>query len=218
MPTAPAKLRSTATVSGDGAFALGCADFFDEAGQLFGLPPSVGRIYGLLYGSPQPLSFTEIVEQLKISKGSASQGLQFLSSLGAIKEASTPGVPSPSSDGSSSDSHSHFHSQASASRRVAYEPELSLRRLVSGILSERIAPMAAAGDNRLTRLRKLAELDDTADDFCLDRVRQLDAWRRRLKTVLPMLSLLLGPKSGKPARPFDGFDKLTAGKLKAPSG
>jgi hypothetical protein len=101
---------------------------------------------------------------------------------------------------------------------VAYEPELSLRRLVSGILSERIAPMAAAGDNRLTRLRKLAELDDTADDFCLDRVRQLDAWRRRLKTVLPMLSLLLGPKSGKPARPFDGFDKLTAGKLKAPSG
>jgi hypothetical protein len=30
-----------------------------------------------------------------------------------------------------------------------------------------------------------------------DRVRQLETWRRRLKTVLPVLSMLLGPKSKK---------------------
>src|SRR5208283_5100241 len=84
MPTAPVEPRRTATVSGDGAFTRGCVDFFDEVGRLFGLPPSVGRIYGLLYGSPTPLSFTDIVELLEISKGSASQGLQFLHSLGAV--------------------------------------------------------------------------------------------------------------------------------------
>jgi hypothetical protein len=219
MPTAPSPLalRSSKSERGDpkgngrslssspslSPFASGCADFFDEAGRLFGLPPSVGRIYGLLYGSPKPLSFTDIVEQLEISKGSASQGLQFLNSLGAIRLASASGIPLPSAD--ANPSHFHFpshsdlplHSQANASRRVAYEPELSLRRLVSGVLRERIAPMATEGDGRLDRLRKLAERDETADDFCLDRVKQLETWRRRLKTVLPMLSLLLGPKSRK---------------------
>jgi hypothetical protein len=157
----------------------------------------------LLYGSPKPLSFTDIVEQLEISKGSASQGLQFLNSLGAIRLASASGIPLPSAD--ANPSHFHFpshsdlplHSQANASRRVAYEPELSLRRLVSGVLRERIAPMATEGDGRLDRLRKLAERDETADDFCLDRVKQLETWRRRLKTVLPVLSMLLGPKSKK---------------------
>jgi len=200
------KLPRIATVSGDETFALGCADFFDEAGRLFGLPPSVGRIYGLLYGSPKPLSFTDIVEQLEISKGSASQGLQFLRSLGAVRLSPDSRLPSPgsgslpqSSYGSSSDSHSNLplHSHASASRRVAYEPELSLRRLVSGMLRERIAPMAAAGNDRLARLRELAEQDRTADDFCLDKVRQLETWRRRLKTVMPALSMLLGPKGRK---------------------
>ena len=174
MPTAPAKTQRTATVSGNGAFALACADFFDETGRLFGLPSSIGRIYGLLYGSPKPLSFTDIFEQLKISKGSASQGLQFLQSLGAVSAVEDHGE-----------------------RRELFEPELSLRRLVSGVLRERIAPITTAGDDRLDRLRQLAEQDETADDFCLDRVKQLKAWRRRLRTVLPVLSMLLGPKSKK---------------------
>jgi hypothetical protein len=48
----------------------------------------------------------------------------------------------------------------------------------------------------LARLRTLAERDETAEDFCLNRVKQLNTWRR-LKTVLPMLGVLLGPKSKK---------------------
>ena len=61
------------SVSADGAFARECAQFFEETVRLFGVPPSVGQIYGLLYASPEPLSFTDIVERLEISKGSASQ-------------------------------------------------------------------------------------------------------------------------------------------------
>jgi hypothetical protein len=77
------------------------------------------------------------------------------------------------------------------------DPELSLRRLVSGVLQERVTPLAAAGADRIARLRALAEEDGEGNDFYLDRAKQLNAWRRRLKTVLPVLSMLLGPKSKK---------------------
>ena len=158
-------------------FQTECATFFSEVVQVFGVPKSVGQIYGLLYASPEPLSFSDIVERLDISKGSASQGLQLLRSLGAIKVADATGGEAP--------------------RRIAYEPELSLRRLVSGVMQERISPLAVAGTDRLGRLRELAESGGGASDFYLDRVKQLETWRRRLRTVLPVLSMLLGPKSRK---------------------
>jgi len=59
--------------------------------------------------------------------------------------------------------------------------------------------LAVAGADRLARLRELAEQDGEGNDFYLDRAKQLNAWRRRLKTVLPMLSMLLGPKGRKSA-------------------
>ena len=156
--------------------------FFSEVVQVFGVPKSVGQIYGLLYSTPEPLSFSDIVDRLDISKGSASQGLQLLRSLGAINVVPTSPI-------------SGLGSQIK--RSVAYEPELSLRKLVSGVLQERIAPLAGAGAERLARLRELAEEDGDGSNFYLDRAKQLNTWRRRLKTILPMLSLLLGPKSRK---------------------
>ena len=166
------------------------------------MPRSVGQIYGLLYASPEPLSFSDIVERLEISKGSASQGLQLLRALGAIKGAEAPskvsGVkfragasPSPLAP------CSLRHRGGDAPRRVAYEPELSLRKLVSGVLGERVMPLAAAGAGRLARLRELAEREGEGSDFYLNRVKQLETWRRRLTTVLPVLSVLLGPKQRK---------------------
>jgi hypothetical protein len=64
-------------------------------------------------------------------------------------------------------------------------------------MQERISPLAVAGTDRLGRLRELAESGGGASDFYLDRVKQLETWRRRLRTVLPVLSMLLGPKSRK---------------------
>ena len=52
-------------------------------------------------------------------------------------------------------------------------------------------------DWHLQRPGDRREQNDTADDFCLDRVKQLKTWRRRLKTVVPVLSMLLGPKNKK---------------------
>ena len=178
--------RSTAEVAASPTFEQECVLFFEEIVQLFGVPKSVGQIYGVLYASPEPLSFSDIVERLEISKGSASQGLQLLRSLGAILE----------SDRSSLVSTSDVNSlrEARASRGVAYEPELSLRQLVTGVLRERIAPMATMGTGHLKRLRELAELAPENTKFYLGRAKQLETWRKRFTTVLPLLTALLGPK------------------------
>ena len=178
----PAERRADAGA----AFERECVAFFAEVVQVFGVPKSVGQIYGLVYASPAPLSFSDIVERLEISKGSASQGLQLLRSLGAINVVGKrPLVSAITSNLDVSD----------APRRDYFEPELSLRKLVSGILRERVAPLTATGTDRLARLRELAERVKVGSDFYLDRVRQLETWRRRLKTVVPVLSILLGPKS-----------------------
>ena len=153
------------------AFSHESVEFFADVVRVFGVPPSVGQIYGLLYASPVPLSFTDIVEQLDISKGSASQGLQLLRSLDAVIAVT--------------------HED---DRREYFEPELSLRKLMSGVLQEQVSSVAATGTSRVTRLRALAEQEKDAKAFCLDRVRQLETWQRRLKTVLPVLIALLGPK------------------------
>ena len=183
MPPPGAKTRTSAqpppSSAPDGAFARECVGFFAEAVQIFGVPPSVGQIYGLLFASPQPLSFSDIVERLEISKGSASQGLQLLRSLGAVATVEADnGVPG-------------------AGRREYFEPELSLRQLVSGVLRERVVPLTGTGGDRIARLRELAQREAEGSEFCVDRVRQLETWRRRLRTVLPVLSALLGPKKTK---------------------
>ena len=164
------------------AFEDECVAFFAEIVQLFGVPKSVGQIYGLLYVSPEPLGFSAIVERLEISKGSASQGLQLLRSLGAINEA---------------DISSTLTDELGSSRRVAYEPELSLRQLVTGVMSERIAPLASAGADRLKHLKRLAEQSPAHSEFYLERVNQLTTWRDRFTTVVPLLSALLGPNKKK---------------------
>lgn len=166
------------------AFAQECEQFFAEVVQAFGVPKSVGQIYGLLYASPEPLSFSDIVERLEISKGSVSQGLQLLRSLGAIHEA----------EAKSEISDPEFQMPSRGSRGTAYVPELRLRKLISGVLQEQVTPLAAMSATRLPRLRALAEAAGEESEFYLDRVEQLDTWSKRLKTVLPLLSALLGPK------------------------
>ncbi|NBG88454.1 GbsR/MarR family transcriptional regulator [Isachenkonia alkalipeptolytica] len=45
---------------------------------IYGVTPSVGRIYGLLYFSDKPLSLDEIKDAVAMSKGSVSTGLREL--------------------------------------------------------------------------------------------------------------------------------------------
>lgn len=161
-----------------------CVDLFADALLVFGIPKSVGQIYGLLFASPTPLCFSDVVERLQISKGSASQGIQLLRSLGAI-----------SSVRNSASAESLGLRSASDCRREYFKPELSLRRLVSGVLVERVAPLAKTGSARVIRLRALSNEASRDHEFFAGRVKQLETWRRRLRSVLPILKVVLGPKN-----------------------
>jgi len=156
-------------------FSRECVEFFAEAVQPFGVSPSVGQIYGLLFASQEPLSFSDIFERLDISKGSASQGLNLLRSLGAVQM-----VPPVESKG----------------RREYFLPELGLRKLLRGLLDERVSPLTNRSAKRLARLHDfVSKSDGWTRKFRLGRVRQLESWRRRLKAIVPVLGTLLGPKS-----------------------
>src|SRR5689334_14126981 len=93
------------------AFENTTVDFFVDAAELLGVPKSVAAIYGIVFASPEPLSFADIEARLDISKGSVSQGLRVLREVGALKEVSV-----------------------AADRAELFEPDLELRKLVARFL------------------------------------------------------------------------------------
>ena len=66
-------------------------DFFARLSPLLGQPRSVTQIYGLLFSSARPLAREEVIELLRISRGSACQGLTLLLRLGAARRTYIPG-------------------------------------------------------------------------------------------------------------------------------
>ena len=216
MPSSPAVKSASgfltkAYCAGNPAdFQSECIELFAEVVYALGLPRSIGQIYGLLFASPEPLSFSDIVERLAISKGSASQGLQLLRSLGAINIADAkrqaPGgrrevgaklnalsITPKAGTSPLALGPLPLAGDGDASRRIAYEPELGLRRLLGGIIRGRIEPLVGQGRLRMRHLRELADAaaDGTHKEFQLERVEQLETWRRQATLVMPVLKTLL---------------------------
>lgn len=146
-------------------------DFFVDGVRVLGLPRSLGEIYGLLFISTDPLSLDDLVRDLGISKGSASQGLRTLRTLGAVREA--PG---------------------NGDRRTYYEPAVDLKRLVGGFIREQVRPHLDSGKTKLKSISETASLTaDPADrEFFNDRIERLESWMKRGGQVLPMLQKILG--------------------------
>ena len=146
---------------------------FVDGVRVLGLPPSIGEIYGLLFISQSPLSLDDLVQRLKISKGSASQGLRTLKSLGAVRETNGNG---------------------NGERRTYYEPAVELKRLVGGFIREQIRPHLDSGRHKIKRLGDLAnaETDPSRRKFLLDRTDRLNHWIRNGGRVLPIIQRILG--------------------------
>jgi DNA-binding transcriptional regulator GbsR (MarR family) len=147
-------------------------DVFSGAAVQLGLPKSIGQIFGLLYASPRPLSFREIADLLEISAGSASQGIRLLRDLGAIKPVEVAG-----------------------DRREHFEPELSLRRLLGGVLKTRVQGPLDSGAAKIEAIR--AQLDRAGDaepdaEFLKGRLESIKTWHRKATLVLPLLRTFLG--------------------------
>lgn len=146
-----------------------CAD----AVQQLGLSRSVGQIFGVIYSSPQPLAFADVVALLGISNGSASQGLRFLRELGAVRLVDDP-----------------------VGRRERFVPETELRRLLGGVLKHRVRDPLEAGAARLAQLEaRLAAGDEPDREFLTQRVDSLRVWHRKALHFLPLLQVFL--RSGK---------------------
>jgi len=148
-------------------------DVFVDGVKVLGLPRSIGEIYGLLFVSTDPLSLDDLVRRLEISKGSASQGLRTLKSLGAVREAEGNG---------------------GAERRTYYEPAVELKRLVGGFIREQIRPHLDSGKERIGRIAATAgEIDDPVRrEFLSDRIERLEQWMNSGGKVLPILQRILG--------------------------
>ncbi len=146
-------------------------DVFVDGVRVLGLPRSIGEIYGLLFISPVALSLDDLVTRLQISKGSASQGLRMLKSLGAVREAS-----------------------GGAERRTYYEPAVELKRLVGGFIREQVRPHLDSGKSKINKLSATArEISDPAGRrFANERIERLETWMRTAGKVLPVIQKLLG--------------------------
>jgi DNA-binding transcriptional regulator GbsR (MarR family) len=151
--------------------------FFVEAASVLGVPKSVAMIYGVLFGSAQPLTFAEIEQKLNLSKGSVSQGLRFLRDIGAVSVAS---VESPS-----------VRTEQTTSNAVRYEPVVELRVLLNRLVAEKVLPhLKASGEAIETLSDHLPDQSDEAE-ILETRLKHLRAWQRRTRDLLPILKAIL---------------------------
>ena len=145
-------------------------DYFVSFVQVFGLPKSVGQIYGLLFVSTEPLPMDEVVERLGISKGSASQGLALLKSLGAVTAKFMAG-----------------------DRREHFQADLNVSRIVTHFFENRLQPRLEHGEQRLAAMLELARSARLESDSnegtaaVLTRIEALGKWQKRGRSVVPMI-------------------------------
>ncbi len=144
-------------------------DFFVDGVRVLGMPKSIGEIYGLLFISRDPLALDDLVKRLQISKGSASQGLRTLKSLGAVRE-------------------------ITGERRTHYEPAIELKRLVGGFIREQVRPHLESGKAKIGRLAETTQgIEDLEQRrFLSERIERLETWVSRSGKVLPLLQKILG--------------------------
>jgi DNA-binding transcriptional regulator GbsR (MarR family) len=112
----------------------------------------------------------DLMDRLNLSKGSASQGLKFLRSLGAVRPVYVAG-----------------------DRRVHYEAVAELRNLAGSFLRERIEPRLGDGEARLERLCMHAQaLPADQRDHANRRINLLRSWSANSRRVLPLVLRVLG--------------------------
>ncbi|QQL45609.1 GbsR/MarR family transcriptional regulator [Sulfuriroseicoccus oceanibius] len=154
-------------------------EVFSDIARLLGLPKSVGGIYGYLFTSRAPRSLDDVVTELKVSKGSGSQGLAVLRQLGAVRSVTLEG-----------------------SRRDYFIAETELKSLVAGFIRSELAPQVEQGLEKSVMLqdnvRRMREFtagrgeDFEEAQFMQERLDKLGQWHRRAKWVLPFIARFLG--------------------------
>jgi predicted transcriptional regulator len=149
--------RSTERISAK----LRIADDIGHAYARYGLALTVGRVFGLLLASDQPLSLDEIAEQLGVSKSGASVAARDLERSGIVRRLGTAG-----------------------SRRVVYEATDQMELILAATFARvrdslgamnRAEPMLAPGTAK-RRMRSMVEFHE----FWLREGQDIiERWQRR---------------------------------------
>ena len=175
------------------AFETEMVAFFVDAAELLGVPKSVAAIYGIVFASPEPLSFSEIEERLAISKGSVSQGLRVLRDVGAIKEASYPDLDAQDSEPQTPISHLPSPKSTRTSKgRDRFVPDMELRKLVKHFLETRLQSQLESGSGRLEQLE--ANIPTANPEYAAllrDRTKYLSSWNKKARALMPIAKTFL---------------------------
>lgn len=145
---------------------LEIADTIGRLMEFWGFKRPMGRIWALLYLTPQPLGAAEIGEELRMSAGAVSMALSELVKWGAVKKTWRPGE-----------------------RRDFYEAETSIGKLVQRVLRERELVLVQKFAETLQAVEeKLASSTEQADvEFKRSRLRELTALAKLGETLLTAL-------------------------------
>lgn len=191
------------------AFERQVVDLFVSGADLLGVPKSVAAIYGIIFASPEPLSFAEIGERLDISNGSISQGLRVLRDVGAIRVVEergrvADGEPTTLLTGGSRGSRggaTEAEGQETSPRNLAqnasrsrdrYEPDLELRKLVAHFLETRVEKQLKAGKTKLKALAAaLPGLPDRDTAELERRLGKISDWHSKANGLLPIARTFL---------------------------
>jgi DNA-binding transcriptional regulator GbsR (MarR family) len=151
---------------------------FINLAHALGLPKSHGEIFGILFCSPEPICFDDVITRTGISKGSASQGLRLLQRINAVRQV-----------------------HVARDRRSFFEPELRMRHLLGGFLRETVEPHIQNGANHINHIEKLAgQNGDDLHPVLHERILSLRSWNQKASGLLPWILKLASP-SNRPGPP-----------------
>lgn len=168
-PQSPAELAETQPTAQLTELEAEVIGLFVQLSRAFGQPRSLAEIYGLLFISAKPLGMDDLIERLRLSKGSASQGLRFLRNAGAVKMVYVPGE-----------------------RRVHYEATAELRKLAARFLTDQIVPQLDMSLSRLDRIAGMVKQLPPAERPRVGaRVSMLQSWEKKTRRFLPVLVKML---------------------------
>ena len=144
---------------------------FVQFSRALGQSRSIAEIYGLLFMSPAPLSLDDLIERLQISRGSGSQGLNYLQDLGAVRAVYVAGR-----------------------RKIHYEAVAELRNLAGQFLRRQVQTHFRDSRSRLDgMLAQAQKLSGPERAHAIARVKMLCSWEKNVTRVLPLaLKLLIG--------------------------
>lgn len=152
---------------------LRVADAIGELMQFWGFKRNMGRMWAVLYLSPEPLSAAQLSERLSLSTGAVSMLLADLSKWGVVKKSWVPGE-----------------------RRDYYEPESNIWKMVSRVFRQREVQLIGTAIETfsyaitiLEEQRKTADADTRPSlDLALERIAGLRSLagigQRMLESIL----------------------------------